>query len=288
MTSFERTETFRAILAPVDAEIASLQGRHDQLARTIESKKNANAGLSKSKQRPTLGDENRRSSIAKKLLDVQERKQRLQAGDLITHYQLVRIQAEMNEGIWTPEAAATLDEPRAQHEGRGEKAVHSMLGLPFEAKQTKRDLDDGDVKWMESAQHGLQTIQVGGDGREAYISFIMEECDAGLLKRKEIDPSVIAAFRRGEVTKELINSGLIPADVLQRLLSKLLPSRILCSYGNIYGAFSFGYVMVPADDADQAWSLVSVTKCMPRYALNKAYTHRMVVSAAQHRPNVAA
>lgn len=295
---FERTETFAAILAPVDADIADLQGRRDQLARTIENKQNANVGLSKSKQKPTLADENRLASLAKKLLELQDERGRLLAGDIgcFNHYQLLKIQAEMSGWVWTPEAAATLNDPRAQHEGRGEKALHMVLGREFTPGHAARDLegdDGGDVKWMESLKKeapGVQPIQVGTSGREGYIDFIMRECDAGMLKRKDVDLETFVAFRRGEVTRKLIDSGSIPIDVIGRLLARLLPSNILSSYGNVYGAFSFGYVVVPADDADEAWSLISVTKCLPRYALNKAYTHRKVMagSVAQHRSNVAA
>ena len=288
-----QSSTIGALLAPVVAEVSGLQAQIAQLAGTIQGKKDANARATRKKDiQKFAAEEKRLKSLEKKLDEAMELRDRYATGDpaTLTHYQIAKIRAELRDTLWTPAAAASLSLPRAQHEGWGEKAVRIMRGLPPVVTQAKRDMDDGDVKKLDTGKNGLQTIQVGLGGLRTYLAFIISETQEGLFYRTDADPSILWAISIGEVTNEIIEGDLIPRDVRSRLLKAFRPSAILADYGDIYCAFEFGYNVVPAADADEAWTLVSITKGKPRYALTKRYSARKMLEelAAEQQADVAA
>jgi len=265
-------EPCRGLLARVDAQTSDLQVKIEELAGTIESKKAYNTGLSKSKQKPTKGDEIALERARKKLLELEEERQEIFNGThhKLTHYAINEIRARMANQNWSPEAQASLSLPRLAHEGWGEKGVRIMRGLPLVVTQDKRDMDDGDIKKLDNGHGGLQTVQVGRCGLVAYLSFIW---DLTSVERVTIDPTVAEAIKSGELPKELLESGgAMPTWLLERLASYIIPSDVIGQYGSIYCAFEFGYVVIPQADADEAWTVVSITKGKPRYALRKSYS----------------
>lgn len=276
------TSTCGSLLSPLDAEINKLSEQLIQLARTIEEKEAANVNLCKTKKKPIKGDTNKLLSTQRQLERLQELHRQIKEGNSgsFTHYQVLKIRAEQNGWIWTPEAALTLNMPCARHEGPGEKAIRTQFGMSLETTKDKRDLDDGDIKWMESAAGTVDRVSVGVDGQRAYNDFIIELAESGFFKRTDVDPEVMLALRRGEVSKELIDRGAIPEEVMARFNDSFLPSKVLGCYGNIYAVFSFGYNLIPQADADQAWSFLSITKCKPRYVLNKDYSVNKMLEAS--------
>ena len=274
---FTDTKVFTDLLAPLDAEGFELLAQIDQLAGTIERKKAANAVATKKKDMQLFrADEIRLEAAQRKLVRLRAEKIALQTGGSLKHYQICRARAEMNGTFWSPEAEASLVLPRAQHEGWGEKAVRIMRGLPSAVTQEKRDMEDGDVKKIDNGHGGLQTVQVGRCGTAAVHRFIWSLTDQ---EKASLDPSLQRAILEGELPKELLEGGGMPAWLLARLAEFVLPGEILSQYGDIYAAFEFGYVVIPQVDADEAWTLVSITKGKPRYALRKAYSLRKLTDA---------
>lgn len=259
-------------LARVDASLKDLRVLIEELAGTIESKKIANVGKPKSKQRPTKGDELKLERLRNQLEDYEEARREFEAGTAkeLTHYRICKIRAELNGTSWSPEAKATLDLPRLAHEGRGEKAVRTMRGLELVVTQDKRDMDDGDIKWLDNGHNGLQTVQTGRGGLCAFLNFVWELARSD--RAKDLDLKVVEAIKCGELPKELLEGDAMPKWLLEDLVFNVMPSTVLGEYGDIYCAFDFGYVVIPQADADEAWSLVSITKGKPRYALNKRYS----------------
>lgn len=264
-------------LARVDALICDLRVQIEGIAGTIESKKLANVGKSKSRQKPTKGDEMKLNRLQVRLQEREEHRRQFEDGSAkeLTHYRTCRLRAELNGTLWTSEAAATLSLPRLAHEGRGEKAVRTMRGLELVVTQDKRDMDDGDIKWLDNGHNGLQTVQTGRGGLCAFLNFVWELARSD--KASKIDSKIIDAIKCGELPKELLESDLMPSWLLEDLMCHVLPSDVLGQYGDIYCAFDFGYVVIPEADADEAWSLVSITKGKPRYALNKKYTTKKML-----------
>lgn len=264
-------------LARVDAQMSELRVQIEELAGTIESKKLANVGKAKSKQKPTKGDEIKLGRLQERLQECEEHRRQFEDGTAreLTHYRTCRLRAELNGTLWSPQAKATLELPRLAHEGRGEKAVRTMRGLELVVTQDKRDMEDGDIKWLDNGHSGLQTVQTGRCGLTSYLSFVWDLARSN--KVPEIDPVIIEAIKSGEIPKELLEGESMPSWLLESLVSYILPSDVLGQYGDIYCAFDFGYVVIPQADADEAWSLVSITKGKPRYALNKRYTARKML-----------
>lgn len=270
---FTETTVFVKLLAPMDAEESELLAQIDRLAGTIERKKSANAAATKKKDEQKFrADEIRMEAAQKRLADIHFKKGLLFSGSSLTHYEMCQIRAEMHASSWSQEAKATLALPRFQHEGRGEKAVRMMRGLSLVVTQGKRDMDDGEIKWMDNDHGGTQTMQVCRSGTVAVGGFIFSLTDK---EKATLDPRIRAAIIEGELQKELLEGrgeAKMPTELLIRLAGFVLPSEVLNDYGDIYAAFNFGYVVVPHTDADDAWSLVSITKGRPRYALRKSYS----------------
>lgn len=278
------TSTCAGFLAQVDAQRSAYEAQINELAGTIESKKSANLTLPKSKQRPTKADEAKLERLRKELQECEERRRELESGTAreLTHYRICKIRAEMSGTIWTPEAAASLPLPRLHHEGRGEKAVRIMRGLDLVVTQEKRDMEDGDIKWLDNGNNSLQTVQVGRCGLTAYLTFVWNL--ARDKRVKTVDPVIIRAIKDGELPKELLESPAMPFWLQEELASNVLPSEIIGQYGDIYCAFNFGYVVIPQADANEAWSFVNITKGKPRYALNKRYSVKKMLEESTTLP----
>lgn len=294
---FSETKAFGELLARVDAHLnevdREINAQIDELARTIESKKLANASLPKSRHKKYSNLETRISKLRTKLetekTECEERRKKLLAGtsEEITTYLACKIRAEMRGSepmtgwIWTPEAEASLALPCKRHEGPAEKAVAIQMGEQPKTSQAKRDRDDGDVKYGESSSGNTQPISPGVEGQCAYNGFIIARAEEGFFKREDVDSTLLNAFRRGEVSKKLLESNLLPVEIQAELKEALKPSTVLGAYGNIYLAFSFGYNLIPVEDADEAWTLLSITKCKPRYVIDRGYVIRKMLEESQ-------
>lgn len=309
------TEVFRACLAPKDAVVAERRAQVQQLAGTLESKNDANIALIteheskmheylqnkaqgikckkplQPKLTPICGDGKRYKSLLRHLDEAEQRRNDILSGESLTHYQINHIRAEMAGTTWSPEAHATLNEKRAAHEGWGEKAVRIMRGLPHVVTQEKRDMEDGDIKRLDNGNGGLQSVQVGRCGLTAYLSFVWELASDVKIS-KYIDRKVVDAIKTGELPKEMLEGPAkqFPYWLLDRMMSYVLPSDVIGQYGDIYCAYEFGYVVIPQGDADDAWTLISITKGKPRYGLRKAYSLQKMLeeSAAKEEAPLAA
>lgn len=203
-----------------------------------------------------------------------------------TTYLLVQLLSEADNNLWTLKALATIDKKELpRHVGRGEEAVHLNLGKPFLPSQGKRDLDDGDVKWLDDGAGGVQLVQVGRCGARAWGRFLLATAEAGDMRGLPEDVRDVVAT--GEVTRELLRR--LPPSLADGLRQAMASANVLSSYGAIYCAFEFGFVVVPVEDADEAWDFVSVTKQKPRYALRRSYVERRLrdTLATQRQPQVA-
>ena len=274
------TRTFADLFAPMDARMTELLAQIDELAGTISAKKAANElEVRKTYKHKTKALEDKFERLRKEYEEVREAAGEITGGTSakLTHYTVCKIRAEQDGTTWSKSAEESLKLPRAQHEGWGEKAVRIMRGLPLDVTQGKRDMDDGEIKKLDNGHGGLQTVQVGECGTSALFTFVWDLNDQA---KSSVSSEVAAAFKRGEVPKELINGPLMPAWLKAQLLDALKPSKILGQYGDIYCVFEFGYVVIPQADVDDAWELVSVTKGKPRYALKKIYSVKKMLECS--------
>ena len=293
------TPTYSALLAPVDARIAEIRPQLDELAGTIASKKAANEKETrKTKKQPTVALENRFNGLKEEHEGLQELARQFENGatDKLTNYLICKIRAELRGSAvgpgwaWCPEAERALTLPCLRHEGPGEKSVGIQLGMPMKATHAKKDRDDGDVKWAQGSGNSIQPVTPGISGQIAWNEFMITMAERGFFKRTDVDPEVLVAFRRGEVPKNIFDQNLIPADTLEVFNPLFRPSVVLGSYGNLYLGFNFGYNLIPQADADEAWALLSITKCKPRYVLKREYSLRKMFeeSTAKQKVEVAA
>lgn len=289
---FIDTTVFGVRFVPKDAAVTELRAQVEQLAGTLESKNAANIALineydvkmheyllnkaqgikSKKPNKPDLmpivGDGKRYKSLLRHLAEAERRRCEVLSGNDFTHYEIMQMIAEMLGTVWTTEAAMTLNDKRAAHEGRGEKAVRMMRGLPLIVTQEKRDMEDGDVKWLDGGG-SVQCPQVGRCGLTAYIKFVWDLAQDTKIS-KYINPQIIEAITSGELPHTKLEG--LPSWLLERIMTYIEPTDILGQYGDIYCAFEFGYVVVPQSDVSDAWTLVGVTKGKPRYSLKRSYS----------------
>jgi hypothetical protein len=201
-----------------------------------------------------------------------------------TSYQLCFVLAEALSQAWTPEEYASLASLRKQGEGPGEKALCMRFGLPLAGPNDKIDLmGRGDVKWLDNGTGGVQLMQVGTCGSEAYCSLLLEGGEAGLFRSLADEQRRL--FMRGEVFRSALDS--MPQAVSDAVKAACRPSKALAGYLDIHCAFQFGFIVVPAAHADDAWELVSITKGRPRYALRRDYVVGQLL-ATQQQPEVTA
>ena len=275
---FTGTTVFAALLMPLDVDDTKLTALIDQLAGTIEHKKAANALATKKKDiQKYRSDEIKLEAAKKKLIAIREEKRQLFSGESLTHYEICHITAEMRGTCWSERAKAALLLPRKAHEGPGEQSVRIDRGLPLVCTQDKRDMDDGDVKWLDSGKESLQAPKVGKCGVEAAWGFLLGLTD---VEKKKIPREVWDYLKTGELPKDLLDGKYetkVPDWMLARLMDYILPSLVIGQYGDIYAAFNFGYLVVPEADADEAWLPIGISQGKPRYRLRREYSLRKML-----------
>jgi len=269
---YRDTVWYTSAVMDLNAEIEDLEAQKSQLA-----------GI-KSNLR-TKTQKNVLLSVKNRLKKRHKWAHKLEMGDLsyFKAYELIRILAELEGRLWSPAECATLGEPRALHEGPGEKAIKMRLGLTL-SSSTGRDLPNGEIKWLDNGKGSLQAMQVSLCGQKAWGAFIFEQAEAGLFRG--LDPTVRQALKDGEVPKRMID--VLPLNVHRELCMAVLPAKVLAGYGDIYCAFNFGYIVVPADDLN-AWRLTGISKGRPRYALNIDYVViKLLISSSEQQLDVVA
>lgn len=264
------TNLFVNLLAPMDAAIVELEFQYRQLARTIEEKKLANAELSKSKQKSTVKNE---TSLRKIEKDIEIAKQkRLDLYRLkLKPIELVTMLMECDGTLWTPEEALEWGKELANQEGRGEKGLRIRHNLP--QVSTTQDVDlpeiNEEVKCIESASGGsLQTIRPGTHGNKIYSAWMFLSAELGAFKNLSTEHRDAIMF--GELLRSMLY-GSLPAKFKNEIHELLKPSNVLGHYNAVNAVTKCGFIRVPREDFNSAWSLVSITKGGPKYELKTSY-----------------
>lgn len=261
---------FIALLAPMDVVIAEHEARCQQLARTIEEKKQANVGLAKSKQKPTTLDETRLRKAQNDLAEARQEKQSLY--DLkLKPIDLAIVLMECEGTLWTAEEAPEWSKEVANQEGRGEKGLRMRHGLPLVSTTQDVDLPEinEEVKCVEAATgKALQPMRPGTLGNKIFSGWVFLSAEEGAFKG--LGDEHRQAFMFGEVLRPMLYGGL-PDEVRNAVHTLLAPSNVLGHYNAINATTRHGFIRIPSEDADKAWGLVTITKGGPKYELRTSY-----------------
>jgi hypothetical protein len=261
---------FAVLLAPMDVAIAEHEARCQQLARTIEEKKQSNVGLAKSKQKPTTLDETRLRRAEKDLEEAKQEKQSII--DLkLKPIDLAVVLMECEGTLWTAEEAPEWGKEVANQEGRGEKGLRMRHGLPLVSTTQDVDLPEinEEVKCVEAATgKALQAMRPGTLGNKIFGGWVFLSAEAGTFKG--LSEEYRQAFMFGEVLRPMLYGGL-PDEIRNAVHELLSPTNVLGHYNAINATTRHGFIRIPKEDADAAWGLVTITKGGPKYELRTSY-----------------
>lgn len=262
---------FTVLVTPMDVAIAEHEARCQQLARTIEEKKQSNVGLAKSKQKPTTLDETRLRKAEKDLEEARQEKQSLY--DLkMKSWVALQILMESESALWATEEATAYHKPLSNQEGKGEIPLRMRHNLPL----TPSTVDDCDlpeineeVKCLESAVgKSLQAIRTGTYSRKLYSMWVMVSAEDG--KFKQFSQEHREALGTGELKASILHKELA-AEIRDEVHKLLAPSAVMGCYNAVNATTSLGFLRIPKEDLDAAWRLVTVTKGAPKYELRTSY-----------------
>ena len=272
------TATFGVLLDPMDAELLELQAQVDQLAGTIQVKKDANAQAKFKKDHQKYGKEQRRvDTLRKQMGDVIHRQDRLFDFDTslpeYTRYNLVKIYIELFGKRWSPAAAALNALPRLGSEGWGEKGYRHMEGLSSVIPGASSTMDvperEQEMKSFERhaelASEEVQSIRMGADALEL-VSAAKREISR-ICKDGDLTPEQWSALDRGELGQETLSG--FPSAPEKLLVEATRPSVTMAAYrGGLICSFSYGYFVVPHSDFDEAFDLKGISQGGPCYNLS--------------------
>ncbi len=272
------TATFCALLDPMDAELLELQAQVDQLAGTIQVKKDANAKVARKKDLQKYGKEERRiDTLRKQMGEVIRRQDRLFEFDVslseYTRYNILKIYIDLFGKRWTPAATALNALPRLGSEGYGEKGYRHMEGLSpiIPGASSTMDVPEREQEAKSFERHAelateeMQSIRMGADALEL-VSAAKREI-ARICKNEDLTPEQWSFLDRGELGQETLSG--FPPEPEQLLVNATKPSTTMAAYkGGLICAFSYGYFVVPHSEFDQAFSLKGISQGGPCYNLD--------------------
>ncbi len=283
---YNKTPTFNGVVASMDADIAELSARLDQLARTIEARKQENVNLSKSKKKPTQDLENRQASCRTKLEELVKLRCRFENSEaaLFNTGDIFNMLIDVEKNAWSEEERRLGETGLESYEGPYEKSLRLRKGWPIAATQESADFpDDGEGKYLASP---LETFRSGKFGKRAwgrvYRSIVREHTEEMLLPEQWED------LMDGEVSAGKIYNTM-PANIQNKIQTSLAPEVVLSPYRTMYMLMDYGYIEVPRKDYDKAFSLSSVTQMSPKYRLKRNYLEeRLFKSSAKNNQTTAA
>lgn len=196
-------------------------------------------------------------------------------------WELLHILMDAEGTFWTPDECVTWGKQLAAHEGRGEAALRSRLGLPPDLTTQACDLvryDNGvrvlyeEVKNLQGRRADgsfqVQEIQIGKHGRHAYCMWMMSRAEAGEFMNLSND--LRESIGIGEIGRPKLKDQL-PNKLRDDIFQALMPSVVLGTWDAVIGTTRYGFIRIPRLDCDKAWDLYNVTKGSPKYVIKKDY-----------------
>jgi hypothetical protein len=283
---FNETPTYVAAVQRYEADVAKV------VAELEEAKALAKSFPPKKRKQPANPDaiaaRKRRDNLKAKLDTRKGKLKRLQDLKLSLWY-LVEFLSAADGELWTTEQAESWSKELAAHEGRGEKALRIRYGITQVPHNEDCDIirADGTKEEVKNLQgrtnkglFNIQDIQTGHHGRKTYTRWMGVNAEAGLFKG--LNDDLRDAIFSGEVPQSLLYR-VLPENIRSALHEVLKPSNVLGYYDRMIGTTRFGSITIPKADFDAAWSLKTVTKSGPKYALRRQYVmdrlQRTLVSA---------
>jgi hypothetical protein len=262
--NYIETRTYRDMYSRIENEINSLMT--ERLAIMVVKKKNRT--LEAERKQKNL--QNRIKTKEKQrdvLINIVKRKRQT--------WNIVHLIMAADGTLWNETQVTRWHKALSTHEGRGEESLRDWYGLPLIAATTEDcDLPEIDTEAKNVQGRGakgrfnLQMIQAGKHGRDAFMGWAWDNNRDGLFKDLPIE--LQDCLKYGEVSSGTLHSKL-PVNVRDSLYEATRPSKVFERYKAIDCTTRNGFLHIPSEDFDKAWSFSCITKCGPKYALLESY-----------------
>lgn len=269
------TPTFSELLAPKDAELIALHERCEQLARTIEAKKSANATAKRKKDIQKFGNEERELAAKKRRIEALSEEILFLSANVstLTWAQLLNMLIETEEHTWNKRQIELGNKELESYEGRYEDSYRDYKGWPLGASQDGGDFPNGgEGKYLNSSSE--LTFRVSRAGTRAFGALL--RVIAREFSEDSMTPEQWDILFDGEVSSSKIYHS-FPELVRNRLQAALAPEKVL-TYEYLVFLTDRGFFEVPKEDYARALSLASVTQMSPKYRLKREYVEQRLLA----------